>query len=92
MRHHRKLIVAAAAVAVIIARTTGSGDALVLRDGQAFQARWSRPAAGGGTTFRTVTGQPTTFAPGPVWIARRHRRRRDHPGPGELAQRRRGCG
>jgi len=50
------------------AHTTGSGDALVLRDGKAFQARWSRPAADGGTTFSTVSGQPMTFAPGPVWV------------------------
>jgi hypothetical protein len=50
------------------ANSTGSGDVLVLRDGQAFQARWSRPAADSGTTFTTVSGQPMTFAPGPVWI------------------------
>jgi hypothetical protein len=50
------------------AKTTGSGRALVLRDGRAFGARWSRPAADGGTTFRTASGQPMTFARGPVWI------------------------
>jgi len=50
------------------ARTTGSGDALVLRDGRAYDARWSRPAADGGTTFTTVSGRPMTFAPGPVWV------------------------
>jgi hypothetical protein len=51
------------------AQTTGSGDALVLRNGQAFQAHWSRPTADGGTTFTTVSGEPMTFDPGPVWIA-----------------------
>ena len=45
------------------ARTTGSGGALVLRDSQAFQARWSRPAADGVTTFTTASGRPMTFAP-----------------------------
>jgi Protein of unknown function (DUF3048) N-terminal domain/Protein of unknown function (DUF3048) C-terminal domain len=50
------------------AESTGSGSALVLRDGQAFQARWSRPALDGGTTFTTATGQPMTFATGPVWV------------------------
>jgi hypothetical protein len=50
------------------ARTVGAGDALVLRDGHAFDARWSRPAADGGTTFTTASGRPMTFAPGPVWI------------------------
>jgi hypothetical protein len=50
------------------AQTTGAGSALVLRNGQAFPAQWSRPAADGGTTFRTASGQPMTFARGPVWI------------------------
>jgi Protein of unknown function (DUF3048) N-terminal domain/Protein of unknown function (DUF3048) C-terminal domain len=50
------------------ARTVGAGDALVLRDGHAFDARWSRPAADRGTTFTTAAGRPMTFAPGPVWI------------------------
>jgi hypothetical protein len=50
------------------AESTGAGAALVLRDGTAYHARWSRPSAAGGTTFLTDSGQPMTFAPGPVWI------------------------
>lgn len=50
------------------AKTTGSGDALVLRNGKAFQAHWSRPTADRGTAFTTVAGQPMTFSPGPVWV------------------------
>jgi hypothetical protein len=50
------------------AETVGSGTATVLRNGQAFQARWSRPAANVGTTFTTASGKPMTFARGPVWI------------------------
>jgi hypothetical protein len=50
------------------AETVGSGTATVLRDGKAFQARWSRPTANGGTTFTTTSGKPMTFARGPVWI------------------------
>ncbi|HEV8219002.1 MAG TPA: DUF3048 domain-containing protein [Streptosporangiaceae bacterium] len=50
------------------AKSVGSGRALVLRGGKVFQARWSRPAADDGTTFRTTSGQPMTFARGPVWI------------------------
>lgn len=50
------------------AESTGSGSALVLRDGLAYQAHWSRPSLDGGTTFTTSTGQPLPFAPGPVWI------------------------
>lgn len=50
------------------AYSVGSGSALVLRDGQAYQAHWSRPVPDGGTSFTTSTGQPMTFAPGPVWV------------------------
>ena len=50
------------------AESTGSGTAVVLRDGQAYDARWSRPRPDDGTTFTTASGQPMTFANGPVWI------------------------
>lgn len=50
------------------AETIGTGRAVVLRNGKAYKASWSRPNADGGTTFTTATGQPMTFAPGPVWI------------------------
>jgi hypothetical protein len=50
------------------ARSIGSGSALVLRDGKAYHARWSRPHGRDGTTFTTDSGQPMTFARGPVWI------------------------
>jgi hypothetical protein len=48
--------------------TTGTGTALVLRDGKAYQSRWSRPAPDAGTTFTTATGSPMTFDRGPVWV------------------------
>jgi Protein of unknown function (DUF3048) N-terminal domain/Protein of unknown function (DUF3048) C-terminal domain len=50
------------------AQSVGSGTALVLRDGQAWTAHWSRPSANGGTTFTTASGQPMTFARGQVFI------------------------
>lgn len=50
------------------AESTGSGTAVVLRNGRAYQARWSRPDADGGTTFTTADGRPMTFARGPVWV------------------------
>jgi hypothetical protein len=40
----------------------------VLRGGQVYAMRWSRPDADGGTTFSTLFGQPMTFARGPVWV------------------------
>jgi len=50
------------------AETTGSGTAVVLRGGEAYNSRWSRPGPDSGTTFTTTSGQPMTFARGPVWI------------------------
>jgi Protein of unknown function (DUF3048) N-terminal domain/Protein of unknown function (DUF3048) C-terminal domain len=50
------------------AQSTGSGRALVLRNGQAWAGRWSRPRANEGTTFTTAAGGPMTFARGQVWI------------------------
>jgi len=41
---------------------------VVLRAGQAYAVRWSRPDADGGTTFTTTAGQAMTFARGPVWV------------------------
>jgi Protein of unknown function (DUF3048) N-terminal domain/Protein of unknown function (DUF3048) C-terminal domain len=55
------------------AQSTGSGTAIVLRDGQAWTVHWSRPAANGGTTYTTASGQPMTFARGQVWIVLTHR-------------------
>jgi hypothetical protein len=48
--------------------STGSGTGVVLRDGRACDVRWSRPSADSGTRFTTASGQPMTFARGPVWI------------------------
>jgi Protein of unknown function (DUF3048) N-terminal domain/Protein of unknown function (DUF3048) C-terminal domain len=50
------------------AESTGAGTGVVLRDGKAYDIRWSRPDADGGTTFTTASGQPMTFAPGQVWV------------------------
>ena len=55
------------------AESTGSGTALVLRDGKAWTAHWSRPTANGGTTFTTTGGRPMTFAPGQVWTVLAYR-------------------
>ena len=52
--------------------STGSGSAVVLRNGEAFSAHWSRPDPEHGTAFTTPSGQPMTFARGPVWIVLAH--------------------
>ncbi|MQA06699.1 MAG: DUF3048 domain-containing protein [Streptosporangiales bacterium] len=48
--------------------TTGSGRAVVLRDGKAYQARWSRPTAGEGTKYTTKSGKRMPFARGQTWV------------------------
>jgi hypothetical protein len=50
------------------AQSVGSGRAVVLRDGRAYDVRWSRPSADGGTTFTLPSGQRMRFAPGQVWV------------------------
>jgi hypothetical protein len=49
------------------APTIGSGQAIVLRDGNAYTGTWSRPDAAGGTTY-SFAGQPMLFHPGQVWV------------------------
>ncbi|WP_316750175.1 DUF3048 domain-containing protein [Streptomyces herbicida] len=48
--------------------TVGTGKAEVLRDGRAFDATWTRPAAADGTKFTTADGAPMNFARGQVWV------------------------
>ena len=55
------------------AESTGSGTALVLRDGKAWTTHWSRPNANGGTTFSTTAGRRMTFSRGQVWVVLAYR-------------------
>jgi hypothetical protein len=50
------------------AKSTGSGKAVILRDGRAYTVRWSRPSLAGGTTYTLPDGQRMLFAPGQVWV------------------------
>jgi hypothetical protein len=50
------------------AESTGSGTAVVLRDGMSYDVHWSRPRADGGTTYTLPSGQRMTFARGQVWV------------------------
>jgi Protein of unknown function (DUF3048) N-terminal domain/Protein of unknown function (DUF3048) C-terminal domain len=50
------------------AESTGSGTAVVLRDGRAWRVRWSRPNPDGGTTYTLPSGARMTFAPGQEWV------------------------
>ena len=50
------------------AQSAGSGTAVVLRDGRAWQVRWSRTVPDGGTTYTLPSGARMTFAPGQEWV------------------------
>jgi hypothetical protein len=51
-----------------LVQTVGKGKAVVLRDGKAYQARWSRSSETKGTKFTTASGEPMPFAQGQVWV------------------------
>ena len=48
------------------AQLNGEGRALLLRDGQVIEGRWSRE--GPRTVFRTASGEPLLLTPGPTWL------------------------
>jgi hypothetical protein len=50
-------------------QTVGTGEAIILRNGQLFSALWSRPDSQLGTTFTNTAGIPIPFQPGHTWIA-----------------------
>lgn len=52
-----------------LAKTVGTGTAIVLRDGLAYDVTWSRPSEDAGTTFTLPNGEPMTLKPGQQWVA-----------------------
>lgn len=48
--------------------TVGSGSAVALRDGKAYDMTWKRADAASVTEFTAEDGRPMTFARGQVWI------------------------
>jgi hypothetical protein len=51
-----------------LAHLVGKGRGIVLRDGKAWDVRWSRPSEKDGTTFTLADGSPLPFKPGQTWI------------------------
>lgn len=49
--------------------TVGQGDGFILRDGNSYPAKWSRPKPTSGTTWTQIDGSPLPFAPGQIWVA-----------------------
>jgi hypothetical protein len=58
------------------AETIGKGRAVVMRDGLAWKARWSRPSARAGTSFTLEDGTTIAFKPGQLWIVLMDKKRR----------------
>jgi hypothetical protein len=58
------------------AQTIGTGKAVVMRDGLAWDVTWSRPTAEDGTTFTLDDGTVMTFKPGQLWIVLLDRKRK----------------
>ena len=50
-----------------LARTIGSGNAVILRNGQRFSGTWSRPTAESGTQY-VVNGETFPLPIGQVWV------------------------
>lgn len=53
---------------VEIANETGSGRAVLFRDGRAIEGRWIRESVEDGVLFETGSGDQMVFKPGSVWI------------------------
>ena len=51
----------------VVSRTTGTGRAVVLRDGSWFEATWDRPAADDPWRL-TLDGVDLPLRPGPTWL------------------------
>ena len=51
-----------------LARSIGSGTAVILRNGRAYTVHWSRPSLNSGTTYTLPGGKRMQFAPGQVWV------------------------
>jgi hypothetical protein len=50
-----------------LVKTVGAGKAFILRDGQRYDAEWSRPSGASGTSY-TVNGAALPFDIGQVWV------------------------
>lgn len=49
-------------------KTTGTGKAVMLRDGFSYQVNWQRDLETELTKWQTITGEDANFKPGRIWI------------------------
>ena len=64
----KKIVDVAGNPSVVLADQTGSGRAVLFRDGRAVVGRWSRESLEAPVTFETKQGDRMLFAQGSIWI------------------------
>lgn len=52
----------------VVTRLDGTGDAVIWRDGQRFEATWRKPEVGDHLELLTPDGDPFPLAPGSTWF------------------------
>ncbi|MEB3369913.1 DUF3048 domain-containing protein [Saccharopolyspora mangrovi] len=68
VRTHESVVRDAAGNPSPVAESIGSGQALVLREGKAFEGTWTRPSPEAPTTYTDPAGAPLPVAAGQVWV------------------------
>ncbi|MDQ3661743.1 MAG: DUF3048 domain-containing protein [Actinomycetota bacterium] len=64
----KKIVDVAGNPSVVIADQTGSGRAVLFRDGRVVVGRWSRESVETPVTFETEQGDKMLFSPGSTWV------------------------
>ena len=64
----KKIVDVAGNPSVVIADQTGSGRAVLFRDGRVAVGRWSRDSLDAPVSFQTKQGDKMLFSPGSIWI------------------------
>lgn len=69
INYSRKIVDPAGNPSIEIADPVGSGDALVFRDGQVFEATWSRKAITDRVVYKAADGEEMALSEGTTWVA-----------------------
>lgn len=64
----KTIVDAAGNPSVDIADVTGSGKAVLFRDGEMFEGRWLRKTVDSAVQYRLASGEPMVLDPGTTWI------------------------
>jgi hypothetical protein len=64
----RSIVDAAGNPSIEIADLTGSGRAVLFRDGRAVRGRWIRDSVEDAVRFETASGDPMVLKPGTTWV------------------------